>query len=123
MRNLRTLSILHYVYGGLVCLIGFLCLGLLGGLVGFILDHSHEPEAMEAKGIVNIIAWVVFAILELKGVLVILSGRWISRRTNRIGSMVIAGFCCLNIPLGLALGIFTFVTLSNDEVKQAYLTR
>ncbi|HMC97886.1 MAG TPA: hypothetical protein VKG92_09540 [Flavobacteriales bacterium] len=123
MSNLKTLSILHYVYGGLVCLIGFICLGLIGGFVGFILDHSQEPQAMEAKGIVNVIAWVVFVILEIKGVLVILSGRWISRRVNRIGSMIIAGFCCLNIPLGLALGIFTFVTLSNDEVKHAYPSR
>ncbi|MEO8589217.1 MAG: hypothetical protein ABI432_07615 [Flavobacteriales bacterium] len=125
VRNLSTLSILHYVYGGLVCLIGLGCLAVFFGLGGFlnsdfITQHSQEPPPEELGAIFQVIGWVLFVILEIKGVLVLASGRWIAKRKNRIGSMVIAGFCCLNIPLGLALGIFTFMALNNEEVKRAY---
>lgn len=125
VRNLNTLSILHYVYGGLICLIGFGLLAMvgLGSFLNsdFILERSSEPPPPELGQIFQVFGWVAFAIVEVWGVLVISSGRWIAKGKNRIGSMVIAGFCCLSFPLGTALGIFTFVVLANEEVKRVYL--
>ncbi len=122
--NLSTLSILHYVYGGLTCFAGLFMLLFIG--VGTFLRTDmvqQQPDAADAAmvgGIMQGLGAVLFVVVEVIGVLIILSGRWIKRRVNRTGSLVIAGFCCLSFPFGTALGIFTFVTLLNDEVRREY---
>jgi hypothetical protein len=58
--------------------------------------------------------------VEAWGIINILSGGWIASRRNRTGTQVVAAFNCLNVPFGLALGIFTFITLGDDGVKRAY---
>ncbi|HPF68876.1 MAG TPA: hypothetical protein PLC20_14460, partial [Flavobacteriales bacterium] len=62
----------------------------------------------------------VFVLVEGIGLLNILSGRWIKQRRHRTGSIVVAAIDCLNMPLGIALGIFTIVSLSNDRVSDLY---
>jgi hypothetical protein len=37
--------------------------------------------------------------------------------------MIIGALNCLSIPIGLALGIFTLITLSSKEVEDAYAYR
>jgi hypothetical protein len=54
------------------------------------------------------------------GILTIVSGRSIKRRRWRLFSLVIAGICCLNMPLGTVLGVFTFIVLLRDSVKAQY---
>ena len=127
-KNLSTLSILHYVYGAFICVGGFVALALifLGGLLSsdFIAENSQGEAPPEwLGGFIQAFGAVLFVILEAWGILTILSGRWIAQRKNKTGSMVMAGFNCLNIPFGIALGIFTFVTLSDEEVKQEYAAR
>lgn len=123
-RHLPTLSVLHYVYGILTCVGGIAVLFLVGlGLFlnsDVLADQGQEPPPEWLGGIFQGLGWVLFALIEAWGVLVILSGRWIAQRRNRTGSLVIAGLCCLNFPLGMALGIFAFVVLLNDEVQAAY---
>ena len=124
VRNLNTLSILHYVYGGLVCFSGVAMLLLisLGAFLSsdFLAQSGETPPPAWLGGLFQGLGWFLFAFLEVLGLLIISSGRWIAKRKNRTGSMVLAGFCCLNFPLGTALGIFTFVALSNEEVKHTY---
>jgi hypothetical protein len=50
----------------------------------------------------------------------VLSGRYISKRTNRLFSFIIAGINCMQFPLGTALGVFTFIVLTRENVKMAY---
>ena len=38
-------------------------------------------------------------------------------------SLVIAALCCLNMPLGTVLGVFTFIVLTRDSVKAQYAAR
>ncbi len=124
-RHLSTLSILHYVYGAFVCLTGFIALIFifLGGFLNsdFIAENSQgEPPPVWLGGFFQAFGWVLFALIEAWGILTIVSGNWISKRRNRTGSMIVAGFNCLNFPLGIALGIFTFVVLMDEEVKRSY---
>lgn len=124
-RHLSTLTILHYVYGAFVCLAGgvALILILLGGFLNsdFLAENSQgEPPPVWLGGFFQVFGWILFAVIEAWGFLTILSGTWISKRTNRTGSLVVAGFNCLNFPFGIALGIFTFVVLLDDEVKRTY---
>ena len=123
VRNLSTLSILHYVYGILVCLLGaamlvFIFVGMM--MQSDLVQQENDPPPMAVGTFFQCLGWFLFALVELMGILIMLSGRWIAKRRNRNASLVIAGFCCLNFPLGTALGIYTFVVLLNEEVKQSY---
>ncbi|HRH38734.1 MAG TPA: resistance to Congo red protein [Flavobacteriales bacterium] len=122
-RNLNTLSILHYVYGGITCLGGLAMLVIIfiGSMMNSdLVQHADQPPPEIVGGLLQTFGWILFAVIEMIGILIIASGRWIARRKNKTGSLVIAGFCCLSFPLGTALGIFTFITLLNQEVDQEY---
>ncbi|MCB0770763.1 MAG: hypothetical protein KDC00_10205 [Flavobacteriales bacterium] len=124
-KHLSTLSVLHYVYGAFICVGGFVAFALifLGGFLNsdFIAENGQgEPPPTWLGGFFQVFGAVLFVILEAWGIFTILSGRWIAKRKNKTGSTVMAGFNCLNIPFGIALGIFTFVTLSDEEVKKEY---
>jgi hypothetical protein len=54
------------------------------------------------------------------GILAIFSGVCIARRRKRTFSLVVAGICCMLMPLGTVLGIFTFLVLLRDSVKRVY---
>ena len=127
MKNhLSTISILHYVYGGLMCVGGLFMLMFVG--VGTMLQsdlvqgqHDAPPEFV--GGFMQILGWVLLAFMETVGIFIMLSGHWISNRRIRTASLILAGVCCLTGLLGIALGVFTFVTLLNAEVKDEYERR
>lgn len=48
------------------------------------------------------------------------SAFFLQARKNRMFSMVTAGLNCLSFPLGTALGVFTFIVLTRDSVRQKY---
>lgn len=52
----------------------------------------------------------------------ICSGRGLARHTGRTFSMVTTGLCCLQIPLGTILGVFTVVALPRPSVQALYAT-
>jgi hypothetical protein len=54
------------------------------------------------------------------GILAIISGMCIARRRRRTFSLVIAAICCIVMPLGTILGIFTIIVLLRDSVKRVY---
>jgi len=54
------------------------------------------------------------------GVINFLSGRYLMQKKNRMFSMVVAGLNCLNMPLGMILGVFTFVVLLRPSVQALY---
>lgn len=124
-QHLSTLSILHYVYGAFVCLTGFVAFLLIfsGLLIGsdFVVESNDGDPVLRLFGtLLQTGGWVLFFVIEFWGLMNILSGYWIARRSNRTATQVIAAFNCLNIPFGLALGVFTFVVLTDDEVKAEY---
>ena len=122
-RHVPTLSILHYAYGTFICLGGFFMFALimLGVLFqsDMMLNESDTPPAW-LGALLQALGWVLFVVIELWGVLVILSGRWIKRRIHRTASLVIGGLCLLSFPLGTALGVFTLITLLNTDVEAQY---
>ncbi|MDX9750016.1 MAG: hypothetical protein RBT71_02930 [Flavobacteriales bacterium] len=122
-RHLSTLSILHYVYGGLQLLGGLVVLMVfltLGGLLGSELMAADDPAAVFVGRFLQVFGVAFAALLLVWGVLVVLSGRWIAQGRHRTGSMVIAALCCISFPFGTALGVFTIIVLSDSEVKNAY---
>jgi succinate dehydrogenase/fumarate reductase cytochrome b subunit len=126
IKHLSLLSILHYVYGAIICFFGVVAL-LMMGLGAFVLQSGAAQEMDPAMpqwfgAFIASFGLGLFLVLMVWGILIILSGVWISKRRNRTASIIIAALCLLNFPLGTALGVFTLVALSDDEVKAEYAT-
>jgi len=52
----------------------------------------------------------------------LLSGLFIRKRKYWTFSLVVAGMDCLQIPFGTVLGVFTFIVLLRDSVRETYET-
>jgi len=127
--HLRMLSIFHFVIAGLA-IVG---LGFLGLHYAFMHTFMTNPEMWKnQKGggpppeqFFAIFKWfyIVFgALLVAGGVANLLSGLFLRKRTNRVFSLIVAGVDCLQFPFGTALGVFTFIVLLRDSVREIYAT-
>ena len=73
-----------------------------------------------ASGIFIVLVLIIFLFSLAQAIINILSGRFMKQRKHRTFSLIVAGLNCLSIPLGLALGIFTFVVLTRSSVVEEY---
>jgi len=136
LSSLRVLSILHYVWGGLIML--FSCFFLIYIIVGILMAsgamNMRPPAAPGMSRTVTatagpppeigylfvigggcglIFGWAI-------GICTIISGRKMATRRSRIFSIVIAGINCISFPLGTTLGVFTIIVLAKQSVKDLY---
>ena len=122
--HLSTLSVLHYVFGTLICIGGLVMLSivLVGGFLSsdWLAEQSNDPPPVWLGGFLQTLGWVLFIFMEIWGILNILSGYNISVRRGRTLSFVTAALNCLSVPFGLGLGIYSFITLSDVQVRQEY---
>lgn len=120
-KDLSTLSVLHYVYGALICASGIAALVIvgMGVLVGSDLFQENPPPQWLGTTL-QALGTALFVLVELWGLMVVLSGWWLAQRRNRTASMVVAALCLLNFPLGTVLGVLTLSALSNEEVRLSY---
>lgn len=122
-KHLSTLSVLHYVNGGLTCFGGLFLLFFvfLGHFLGSdLVQESGDAPPRAIGAFLIVLGWVLFVFVEVMGILNILSGRYLAQHRNRGFSLVIAAIECLNFPLGTALGVWTIVVLNDPEVRAAY---
>jgi hypothetical protein len=83
-------------------------------------ESQQGPPPAE---IMMIFRWflVVFVVWFLVGAVGnLLSGLFLRARRHRTFSMVIAAINCLHIPIGTALGVFTFIVLGRESVRKLY---
>lgn len=134
--HIRTLSIMHYVVGGLDCL-GAL-FGLLYVAMGLVflkmpeLTKMAEAPAGRAPSpdmdlpsqvmgsVFTVIGLGITVIALTLGILTIISGRKLARLVGRQFSLVMAVVQCLQIPFGTTLGVFTLIVLSKREAVWFY---
>jgi phage shock protein PspC (stress-responsive transcriptional regulator) len=121
--HIRLLVIFHYVLAGLYGL------GLL-----FVIAHGFFmmavfPTILESQGEAppgEFLAWLPLVyglgatLVIAMGLLNFLSARAMKQRTRRMLSLVVAGLNCFNIPIGLVLGVFTFIVLLRPSVAVSY---
>ncbi|MGD0523636.1 MAG: hypothetical protein ABSE49_00760 [Polyangiaceae bacterium] len=124
--QLNTLSICHYIYAGLLGVFGIF--GIIYVIFGVLLATASlggggspgGPPPAAVGGIVAAIGGFITLLLWAKAACVAYSGMNLKKRQKRTFSFVIACICCMNIPLGTALGIFTLVVLSRQSVRAIY---
>jgi hypothetical protein len=129
-KHIHLLMIAHFVYAGLAIIgIGFLFLHYT--ILSSVLDNPDiwkKPEStnMMPGEIFEIFQWiylVIGAFCLITGIGNLLSGIFLKMRKYRIFSLVVAVINCINIPIGTVLGIFTFVVLVRESVRELYTTQ
>ncbi len=123
-KHLKSIEIFHYVYGAMVCFGGLFLLAIaaLGGFLGsdFVAERSADGAPRVVGAVLGVVGVTLFVLVEAFGILNIYSGSRIGKRKDRTFSMVVAAINCLSIPLGLLLGVFTLIALSEEPVKLEY---
>lgn len=121
-RHVELLSIFHYVLGGLSLLMGFFpIIHLTVGIAALTgrMDGAEPPPPMfgwvfvVVGGGMMLFMWAV-------GVLQIVAGAKLRKRTSIWYCMVIGGIECAFMPLGTILGVFTLIVLSRERVRALF---
>ncbi len=121
-KHLRLLSIFHYVVAGITALFSLfpvthLVLGIMM-IMGF-LEGQDPPPPFMGWFFVIIASVLIFSGLAF-AVLLVLAGRFLSRRSHYLYCLVLAGVSCIFMPFGTVLGIFTIITLMREETKKLF---
>jgi hypothetical protein len=122
--HLRQLSIFHYIYAGFQALFSFIGLIFvgMGGAMAFrpeLFEGPDQPPPFLGGLFIGIGVFIVLLILGT-AFLTFLAGRYINQRKHHTYCLVVAGFNCLSLPLGTALGVFTIVVLIRPTVKAMF---
>jgi len=124
-KNIDLLSMFHYILGGITAL--FSCIPFIHVFMGLAIASGKFFNEGNSSGPPPIFGWlfvVVGAIFILIGwstaVCMIISGRKLKRRKNRIFCMVVASIECMFMPFGTILGVFTLIALSKDSIKEVF---
>ena len=124
--EIRLLSILHYVFGGLTIFTSLIPLVHVGAGIfmasGKIpTDTAQEAQMLALMGsfFIGIGSLIIFFGM-ICGICTILAGRFLGQYKNHTYCFIIACIECASIPLGTALGIYTIITLNKPEVKEPF---
>jgi hypothetical protein len=124
--HMRLLSLFHFIFAGAALLgLGFMVMHymVMRTILSPEFERTHNtgsPPPKEVIAILAVIYVIVGFFLILGLVLNLLSGLFLRKRKNRLFSLIIAGLNCVQIPVGTALGVFTFMVLSRDSVRRLY---
>jgi hypothetical protein len=117
-KHIRTLGVLHIVYGSLTLLAGLAIFLILSG-IGIALNNIPESEEMSVSVsslmiFFGLLAGIVLLIMSLPGIIGGI-GLLKARGWARIVILVVGFFDLLHIPLGTALGIYTIWVLFHPD--------
>lgn len=123
--NLKLISILFYVWAFLHACAGivgvlFIAAGTFLTVMPRLVQEQNGNLPPWFGAVFTGIGIFVFILIEAGAALMFFVGRNISRRTHHTYCMIMAGFSCLSIPLGTALGIFTIITLQKPSVRAMF---
>lgn len=125
--HLRILAILYFVMAGF-CVLGLVFIGVHFAIMNSVFGNPEmwknqqggNPPPEEFFGLFKWMYLFMAVVFLATAVGNGLSALYLQKKKNRMFSMVMAGVNCMNIPLGMALGVFTFIVLSRDSVREAY---
>jgi len=124
--HLRLLSIFHYIVGAISCF--FACMPLIHMTIGLLFIFAPDKfQGSKGPGPPEFFGWlfftvglIAFLIGQSAAICIIISGRFLAKRTKYYFSFIMACIECVFTPLGTILGVFTIITLSRDSVKALY---
>jgi hypothetical protein len=104
--------------------IAYHVLGLLAGIIIMVLLSSigvltHEPQAMAILSAVGVGIGTFFIVVSVPGLIAGI-GLLRSQGWSRILALIVGAFDLLDIPLGTALGVYTFWVLLQDDTMEVF---
>lgn len=125
--HLDLLGVLYWVYGGIIAL-GGATFGLFAILPAILVSsapaprggHPAGPPPWVIGGVFALLFGFVALLLVVKGITMIVVGFALRRRQGYMLCMIGAAMAVMNIPLGTALAIFTFIILNKPEAKKRF---
>jgi len=124
-QHLNLLSIFYYVVAGLSAL--FACIPFVHLAFGIAMLAGAFPADDGGEQVPAFVGWIFVSVATLIiimgwafAVMLLLAGRYISKRKNYTFCFIIAAISCLFMPFGTILGVFTIVVLSRPSVKQIF---
>jgi len=124
--HLRLLSIFHFISAGLALLGIMFIIAHYYFLSSFIANPkiwADEKAGAAPVEFFNLFVWfyAVFGLwIAAGGIANLISGIGMLKRKWRTFSLVVAGLNSLHIPLGTILGVFTFIVLFRESVREMY---
>lgn len=124
--HLRLLAIFHYVVGGLIGLVSlFPVIHVVIG-VGMLSGRMGGTDAAEAR-LAGLAFVIIGGLLVLAGLTLaaftVYAGRCLARHRRYLLCLVVAALCCMVMPFGTVLGVFTLIVLLRPSVKPLFGVR
>jgi hypothetical protein len=114
--------VLYYIWGAL-SLIGA-CIGTVyiigAGVLAAAPANGDESEQAVLAGVFGVIGIIILVLSLASGALNVMAAIGIGKRKWRVLTYIAAGLACLSIPIGTALGIYTFIALARPGVQALY---
>jgi hypothetical protein len=126
-KQLRLLSIFHYVVAGITALMA--CFPLIHLFVGLSIltqsnnfNHGGIPPQMDM-----ILGWAFTIISSLMiclgwafAICLLVAGNNLRKQSRYTLCLVVAAVCCVLFPFGTVLGVFTIIVLQRPTVKMLF---
>lgn len=126
-RHLKLLSIFHYVFSAMcgvfsLFFISHLVIGIvaLSNPEAFTDNATGEPLPRLFGILFTISGATIVGLGQIMGVLLIIAGRSLVRRKRYVLCFATACVCCLLMPAGTVLGVFTIIVLVRASVKDLF---
>ncbi len=121
--HLKLLSIFHYVAGGITGVLA--CFPIMHLIMGIFILAIACVDQVEAPLVIMGLIFVVMPLTFITlgwtlAICLIISGRFLVRRTRYKFCFAIACVSCLLMPYGTVLGVFTIIVLTRPAVKELF---
>jgi hypothetical protein len=124
-QHVRLLSIFYYVLAGLFAF--FSCIPIIHFSMGLFMLLAPEKFEGDGEPPPQFVGWLFVIMAPIAMMLgwtfaacLALAGRYLAQHRRYVFILIVAGIACLNVPLGMVLGVFTFIVLSKPETKALF---
>ena len=125
--HLKLIALFHFVVAGLEAVVGLLPILHVAMGIAMLTGYWPVPSSSSSGPMPDLMGWLftvigAFVILfyETLALFTLFAGLSIRKRRRHLFCLVVAGIGCLNMPIGTALGVFTFLVLLRPSVKALF---
>ena len=120
VEHLRLLTIFHYVLAGLIGLFALFPIPhFLFGVFAMLSSEGNSEDQL--FGLIFVAFSGIWMLIGISfSVLVAIAGQFLKKRKNYTYCIVVGALCCMVMPFGTILGVFTIIVLMRDSVKELF---
>jgi hypothetical protein len=120
--HVRTVGILHIIFGSLGALLGIVALLFFGGLASFVGVSAQEPDSAVAVPILGGMGGIIFVVALVFSLPGLIGGIGLLKLApwSRVLMIVISALELIHIPFGTALGIYGLWALTKPETAALF---